>query len=424
MDCYAPKGAGLLPLDDALARIVSGFGPAVDTETVPLASARGRVLAEPVTAPIDVPPAAVSAMDGYGYAAASGAAASGGAGPFTLPVVGRVPAGSVFSGTVGAGQAVRIFTGAPVPAGVDTVAMQEDCTAHEDGSVTVNRPPKPGANIRPAGEDMRAGAVVLHPGARLRAQDVGLAAAVGRAGLRVRQRVTVVLFSTGDELREPGTPKPEGAIYDANRYTIAAQLQALGVEVEDLGILPDRAEVVRDALAGAAARGHLIVTSGGVSVGEEDHVKAAVNALGGIDLWRLAIKPGKPVALGKIRGGRVGGTPFLGLPGNPVSAMVTFMLIGRPLVMRLMGVEKTAAPRCLAVAGFSFRKKAGRREFLRATLGTGPDGLPVAHKFPNDSSGVLTSMVEADGLVDIPADTQEVREGDMVAFLPFTGLFV
>lgn len=414
MDCYAPKGAGLLSLDDALARIVSGFGPAVDTESVPLSQARGRVLAEPVTAPIDVPPAAVSAMDGYGYAAASGAG-----GPFTLPVVGRVPAGTVFSGTVAAGQAVRIFTGAPVPAGVDTVAMQEDCTAGEDGSVTVNRPPKPGANIRPAGEDMRAGAVVLHPGARLRAQDVGLAAAVGRAGLRVRQRVKVVLFSTGDELREPGTPKPEGAIYDANRYTIAAQLQALGVEVEDLGILPDRAEVVRDALAAAAARGHLIVTSGGVSVGEEDHVKAAVNALGGIDLWRLAIKPGKPVAIG-----RVGDTPFLGLPGNPVSAMVTFMLIGRPLVMRLMGVEKTAVPRCLAVAGFSFRKKAGRREFLRATLGTGLDGLPVAHKFPNDSSGVLTSMVEADGLVDIPADTQEVREGDMVAFLPFTGLFV
>lgn len=415
MDCYAPKGAGLLSLDDALARIVSGFGPAVDSESVSLSQARGRVLAEPVTAPIDVPPAAVSAMDGYGYAAASGA----GGGPFTLPVVGRVPAGSIFSGTVAAGQAVRIFTGAPVPAGVDTVAMQEDCTAGEDGSVTVNRPPKPGANIRPAGEDMRAGSVVLHPGARLRAQDVGLAAAVGRAGLHVRQRVKVVLFSTGDELREPGTPKPEGAIYDANRYTIAAQLQALGVEVEDLGILPDRAEVVRDALAGAAARGHLIVTSGGVSVGEEDHVKAAVNALGSIDLWRLAIKPGKPVAIG-----RVGDTPFLGLPGNPVSAMVTFMLIGRPLVMRLMGVDKTAVPRCLAVAGFSFRKKAGRREFLRATLGTGPDGLPVAHKFPNDSSGVLTSMVEADGLVDIPADTQEVREGDMVAFLPFTGLFV
>lgn len=414
MDCYTPKGSGLLSLDEALARIVSGFGPAVDVETVPLARSRGRVLAEPVISPIDVPPAAVSAMDGYGYAAASG-----GGGAFTLPVVGRVPAGSVFAGTVAVGQAVRIFTGAPVPAGVDTVVMQEDCTANEDGSVTINRAPKPGANIRPAGEDMRAGAEVLHPGVRLRAQDVGLAAAVGRADVQVRRPLNVVLFSTGDELREPGAPKPDGAIYDANRYTIAAQLQALGVAVEDLGILPDRAEVVRAALADAAERADLIVTSGGVSVGEEDHVKAAVNALGGIDLWRLAIKPGKPVAIG-----RVGETPFLGLPGNPVSAMVTFMLIGRPLVMRLMGVEKTTVPRCLAVAGFSFRKKAGRREFLRATLETGPDGRPMAVKFPNDSSGVLTSMVEADGLVDVPADTQEVREGDLVTFLPFTGLFV
>ncbi len=413
-DCTA-HGPKALSLDEAVARIDQGFGPVTGTESVPLRAALGRVLAEEVVAPLHVPPADVSAMDGWGYAAGSGGEAVGGL--RRLSVVGRVPAGSSFDGVVGGGQAVRIFTGAPVPAGVDTVAMQEDCRG-EGETVQVPAALKRGANIRPAGEDMTAGSVVLRPGQRLRAQEVGLAAAVGRAALTVRQPLRVVLFSTGDELREPGGPKPAHAIYDANRYTLAAQLDALGVEVRDLGILPDRPDATRAALAEAAGTADLLVTSGGVSVGEEDHVKAAVSALGSIDLWTLAIKPGKPLALG-----RVGNTPFLGLPGNPVSAMVTFLLVGRPLVLRLSGATSTATPRSLVVAGFSFDKKAGRREFLRARLERGPDGRPLAIKFPSNSSGVLTSMVEADGLVDVPADTQSVRPGDLVDFLPFTGLF-
>ncbi len=415
MDCFAAPGpAAPLPLDEALARVQAAYGPATEPESVPLRSALGRILAESVTAPGNVPPMAVSAMDGWGFRAADTA----GEGPVRLAVVGRVPAGVVFGGMVGPGEAVRIFTGAPVPADVDAVAMQEDCRADGDAAVLVPANVKRCANIREAGEDMAAGAVVLTPGRRLRAQEIGLAAAVGRSHLSVRKRLRVVLFSTGDELREPGAAKPDGAIYDANRYTLAAQLDALGVEVRDLGILPDKREATRAALAAAADTADLLVTSGGVSVGEEDHVKAAVGALGTIDLWKLAIKPGKPLALG-----RIGNTPFLGLPGNPVSAMVTFMLVGRPLVLRLAGAESAPAPRCLVVSSFEFRKKPGRREFLRARLALGADGRPVAHKFPSDSSGVLTSMVEADGLVDMPADATAIRPGDMVEFLPFTGLF-
>ncbi|KAA0682231.1 gephyrin-like molybdotransferase Glp [Roseomonas genomospecies 6] len=419
MDCFAgPAPTAPLPLDEALARVQRTYGAVTEPEEVPLRAALGRILAEPVTATVNVPPVAVSAMDGWGFRMAGNDPAGD---HLRLSVVGRVPAGTVFPGTVGPGEAVRIFTGAPIPVGVDTVAMQEDCRA-EDGSkggtVLVPATLERGANIRDAGEDMTAGSVVLTPGLRLRAQEIGLAAAVGRSSLSVRKRLRVVLFSTGDELREPGTDKPDGTIYDANRYTLAAQLDALGAEVRDLGILPDKPDVTRAALADAAATADLVVTSGGASVGEEDHVKAVVGELGSVDLWKLALKPGKPLALG-----RIGTTPFLGLPGNPVSAMVTFMLVGRPLVLRLSGAESAPTPRCLVVAGFEFRKKPGRREFLRARLATGPDGRPVAHKFPSDSSGVLTSMVEADGLVDMPADATTIREGDMVEFLPFTGLF-
>ncbi|MBP2293740.1 molybdopterin molybdotransferase MoeA [Azospirillum rugosum] len=411
MDCFAVPGSGLLPLDDALAVIREGVRPVAGAETVALHDALGRFLAEDVTAGVNVPPMAVSSMDGWAFRAPADGSPDE---PRRLAVVGRVPAGTVFAGTVGPGEAVRIFTGAPLPDGADTVAMQEECEAG-DGTVLVP-PLERGSNVRAAGEDMRAGAVVLAEGRRLRAQEVGLAAAVGRSTLRVRRRLRVALFSTGDELREPGGGKPDGAIFDANRYTLAAQLLALGVELRDLGILPDQPDAVRAALAAAADEADLIVSSGGMSVGEEDHVKAAVSALGSLHLWRLALRPGKPLALGQV-----GQTPFLGLPGNPVSAMVTFMLVGRPLVLRLSGGE-SVVPRSLVVAGFSFTKKPGRREFLRARLETGPDGRPVARKFPNNSSGVLTSMAESDGLIDMAADATEIRAGDLVDFLPFTGL--
>lgn len=412
MDCCTPHGPAALPLDDAVARIARLYGPVTGIEQVPLRSAAGRILGEPVVAPVDVPPVAVSAMDGWGFAADPQAVGDG----RRLRIVGRVPAGARFDGTVGPGEAVRIFTGAPVPPGVDTVAMQEECCASDD-TVTVPVSLKRGANIRPAGEDMRAGTEVLPVGRRLRPQEIGLAAAAGRAMLGVHKHLRVVLFSTGDELHEPGTPKPPHAIHDANRYMLGALLEGLGAEVFDLGILPDDPDRIRSALAEAAPVADLLVTSGGVSVGEEDHVKGVVRDLGSIDLWRLRIKPGKPVAFG-----RVGNTPFLGLPGNPVSAMVTFLLVGRPLVLRLSGAEQSAAPRGLAIAGFSLTRKPGRREFLRARLETGDDGRPVAIRFPSDSSGVITSLVESDGLVDIPEHTESIREGDPVTFLPFTGL--
>ncbi|HRQ79527.1 MAG TPA: molybdopterin molybdotransferase MoeA [Azospirillaceae bacterium] len=408
-DPFAP-----LPLDAALARLGGDYACVVETESVALKAAAGRILAEDVAAPFDAPPSPVSAMDGYGFVHPG---PTGAEGQTTFRIIGRVPAGSMFDGVVGPGEAVRIFTGAPVPAGVDTVVMQEDCCADGD-AVTVRVTPKPGANIRPAGEDLAAGRVGLRSGMRLRAQEIGLAAAMGRRSVLARKPLRVVLFSTGDELREPGADKPAWAIYDTNRYAVGAQLTALGCLVEDLGILPDKPEAVRAALAEAATRADLLVTSGGVSVGEEDHVKGVVQSLGRLDMWRLAIRPGKPLALG-----RVGDAVFLGLPGNPVSAMVTFMLMGRPLVLRLSGAAQRAPARTLAVAGFALKKKAGRREFPRVRLAVGVDGIPTLEKFPNDSSGVLTSMVEADGLADIPAETTEVKPGDLIGFLPFTGLY-
>lgn len=400
-----------LPLDAALARLGGDYACVVEAESVELNAAAGRILAEDVAAPFDAPPSPVSAMDGYGFVHPGAVERP------AFRIIGRVPAGSMFDGVVKPGEAVRIFTGAPVPAGVDTVVMQEDCCAEGD-AVTVRVLPKLGANIRPAGEDLTAGRVGLRAGMRLRAQEIGLAAAMGRRSLQVRKPLRVVLFSTGDELREPGENKPAWAIYDTNRYAVGAQLTALGCAVEDLGILPDKPEAVRAALADAATRADLLVTSGGVSVGEEDHVKGVVQSLGRLDMWRLAIRPGKPLALG-----RIGDAVFLGLPGNPVSAMVTFMLMGRPLVLRLSGAAHWAPPRTLAVAGFALKKKAGRREFPRVRLAVGADGRPTLEKFPNDSSGVLTSMVEADGLADIPAETTEVKPGDVIGFLPFTGLY-
>lgn len=404
--------AAPLALDAALARVAADYAAVTGVEVVPLTAACGRILAEDVAAPFDAPPSAVSAMDGYGLVH------PGGTGAATLQLVGRVPAGSVFDGRVEPGQAVRIFTGAAIPAGVDTVVMQEDCDAQpEQNAVAVRVLPRLGANIRPQGEDMAVGQVILTAGTRLQPQEIGLAAAMGRRELTVRRPLRVGLFSTGDELVEPGAPRGPGKIYDSNRYTVAALLAGLGCAVEDLGILPDDPAAVRAALADAATRVDVLTTSGGVSVGEEDHIKGVVCELGRLDMWRLAIRPGKPLALG-----RIGDAVFIGLPGNPVSAMVTFLLVGRPLLLRLSGAAQWAPTRTSVAAGFAFSKKPGRREFLRVRLVAGSDGRPTADKFPNDSSGVLTSMATADGLLDVPADTTRVEVGDMLGFFPFTGL--
>lgn len=392
-------------VEEALELLARQVVPLTGTEQVPLAEALGRVLAEDVVSAVAVPPHDNSAVDGWGFAAADRPAAG------RLPIVGTVAAGHPFVGQVAPVSAVRILTGAPVPAGVDTIAMQEDCSA-EPGSVVVPAL-KRGANLRQKGEDVAVGATVLAAGIRLRPQDLGIVAATGCTSVVVHRRLRAALFSTGDEIRDPGEVLPPGCIYDTNRTTASGLLRALGCDVTDLGILPDRRELITEALALAACDHDLILTSGGVSVGDEDHVKAAVEAQGTLHFWKLAIKPGRPVALG-----RIGDAAFVGLPGNPVAVMITFMLIARPLVLRLMGIKDCSVQRYRVEAGFAFRHKPGRREWLRARVRT-EDGKLVAEKFPADGSGVLSSMVWSDGLIEIPEEWGDLAPGDSVAYIPY-----
>jgi molybdopterin molybdotransferase len=409
-DCFA-FGGDLMSIGAALAHIEAQVTPQVESETVPLKEARGRILAEPLKAPRDVPPHDNSAVDGYAVFFDDLAAGE----PSVLPVAGRAAAGHPLGYAAKRGEAVRIFTGAPMPDGPDTVLMQEDCS-EDGGLVRIPAGIKRGANRRRAGEDAKAGAIVLSAGRRLRPQEVGLAAALGFTSLPVYRKLRVAIFSTGDEVRDPGAELPKGAIYDANRYVLHALLSGLGADVTDVGILPDRAEAIRGAL-GAAARNHdLILTSGGMSTGDEDHVKAAVEALGKLNFWRLAIKPGRPVAMGQI-----GGVPFMGLPGNPVAVMVTFLLLTRPLVLRLSGAIAVPPPRRFPVTiGFAHKKRANRCEFVRARLVRGAEGGWTAEKFPRDGAGILTSMVESDGLVEIGEGIGRVEAGQTVDFLPFS----
>ncbi len=415
-DCFA-FGGPLIGLDEALKRLSERTEAVTGIEKVLLTAARGRVLAEDIVAPRDVPPHDNSAVDGYALYfddLVPGAET-------VLPVVGRAAAGHPLDGVQKRETAVRIFTGAPMPGGEagdgpDTVMMQEDCV-EKDGFVHVPPGIKRGANRRKRGEDITAGAVILRAGRRLRPQDVGLAASIGLTAVPARMALRVALFSTGDEIREPGTPAPAGTVYDANRFSLLAALQGLGCAVTDLGILPDRFETIRDALARAAASHDLILTSGGMSTGEEDHIKAAVEALGSLHFWRLAIKPGRPIAFGQVN--RV---PFVGLPGNPVAVMVTFLRIARPLILRLSGAE-VAAPRLFKLrADFEHKKKAGRREWVRAFIvrDGGEAGAGVLRKFPRQGAGILTSMVESDGLVELGEDVTHLKAGETVDFLPFS----
>jgi molybdopterin molybdotransferase len=407
-DCFAPAGA-LMKLDAALALLAERIGPVAGVETVPLAQALDRTLAETLTAERDVPPHDNAAVDGFAVCFADVAAD----GETRLPVTGRVAAGHPLGRPARPGEALRIFTGAPLPEGIDAVVMQEDCRLEGD-CVVFGSGLRPGVNTRRRGEDVRAGDVILEEGVRLRPQEIGLAASVGRATLDVRTPLRAAVFSTGDEVRDPGNPAPDGCIYDANRYVIGGLLAGLGCAVTDLGILPDSLPAVRKALEQAAVDHHLIITSGGISLGDEDHVRAAVEALGRLHLWRLAIKPGRPLALGQV-----GGAVFAGLPGNPVAAMVTFLRIVRPVILSLAG-RRDRTPRFYKVrAAFAYRKKAGRREFLRAHLVTDAGGELRAVKYAADGSGILTSMVAADGLVELPEWMEAVKDGDVVDFLPF-----
>ena len=384
--------------------------PSTEAQSVSTFDALGRVLACGVSSAIDVPPADNTSMDGYALRCADVPAAGS-----VLPISQRIPAGVVGAPLL-PGSAARVFTGAQVPAGADAVVTQEACEALEDG-VQVNAVPVPGQWIRRRGEDVCTGAVVLPAGTRLTPQALGLAASVGAAQLSVTRRPRVVLFSTGDELVMPGEPLKPGAIYNSNRFTLRALIHALGGDCIDLGIVPDRLDATRAALRQAAQGADLIVTSGGVSVGEEDHLRPAVQAEGRIELWQVAIKPGKPFAFGAVR--RADGTAahFVGLPGNPVSSFVTFLLLVRPLLLRLQGVANVEPQRIRLPADFDWPRADQRREFMRVRRNQA-GGLDL---FANQSSGVLTSAVWGDGLVDNPGG-QAIRRGDSVDFLSFAEL--
>ena len=420
----------MLSVRQALDFLLDAARPVADIEVVPTMEARGRVLAHDQSSLLDVPPADNTQMDGYAVRTADCAGAGEGRGA-VLRVAQRIPAGSV-GVPLEPGTAARIFTGALIPPGADAVVMQEQCEAAPDGSsVTVRHAPRAGEWIRRRGEDVHEGGTVLAAGARLSSQALGLAASIGLATLPVRRRLRVAVFFTGDELAMPGEPLKPGAIYNSNRFTLRAMLESLGCDVTDFGIVPDSLEATRATLR-AAARGHdLIVTSGGVSVGEEDHVKPAVEAEGTLAMWQIAVKPGKPLAFGAVRrsgntdnddaepGDAAGGSAyFVGLPGNPVSSFVTFLLFVRPFVLRLQGVGGAVEPRALPMrADFDWPKPDRRNEFLRARLND-DGGLDL---FPNQGSGVLTSTVWADGLVDNPAG-QAIARGDVVRFIPFAAL--
>ena len=414
-DCFAFSGP-LLPVDEVERIIRERVTPVAEIETVALGAADGRVIARDVVAPIDLPPFDNSAVDGYAVRHADLAAG----GETRLAVVERVTAGRAAARSLAAGAAVRIFTGAPMPTGADTVFMQEDVHA-ERGTVTVPPGLKAGANRRLAGEDVRAGSVVLPAGRRLLAQDVALAAAVGLTALDVFRRVRVAVFSTGDEIVEPGTPRPAPALFDANRYLLAGLLERHGAATTDLGILPDDPERLARAIAAAAAGHDLVVTSGGVSTGEADHVRHAVEAIGRLVFWRVAIKPGRPVAMGVIPGAGWSAA-FVGLPGNPAAVYVTFVRVVRPLILRLAGVEAAPLVALPVRAAFGYRKKAGRREYVRVKLARAADGAVEAVKHAQEGAGIITSLTETDGLVELPEETTAVEPGATVGFLSYAAL--
>lgn len=404
------KKQPLKPLDDALAELLAHAAPLPGTDTVATFDADGRVLAQDCTSALHVPPQDNSSMDGYAVRCADVAA------PGTvLPVSQRIAAGSAGE-PLTPGTAARIFTGAPVPAGADAILMQEDCETVEPGSVRIHAVPQPGQWIRRAGEDITRGAVVLAAGTRLSPAELGLAASIGLHLLPVARRPRVALFSTGDELVMPGEVPPDqmrpGTIYNSNRFFLRAMLLRLGCEVTDFGIVPDRREATIAALRDASSAHDLILTSGGVSVGEEDHIKPAVDSLGRLDLWQIAMKPGKPFAYGTV-----GSTHFMGLPGNPVSSFLTFALLVRPFVLRLQGVQEVAPKSIAATARFDWPRADRRREFLRVRRHP-QGGLEL---FSNQSSGVLTSAAWGDGVVDNPAG-QTIAAGDTVQYIAFSEL--
>jgi len=395
----------MLTANQLLDALLERARSASETETVAVTAALGRVLATPQTSAITVPPLDNSAMDGYAVRVADVAATGA-----RLPVSQRILAGAVGE-SLQPGTAARIFTGAPIPPGADAVLMQEYCYAEGDG-VVINALPRRGENVRRAGEDIETGAQVIAAGTRIGAAEMGLAASVGLAELPVFRRLKVACFFTGDELVTPGTSLGPGQIYNSNRYTLTGLVNGLGCELIDLGIVPDSLEATEAALAGATSVADVVITSGGVSVGEADYVKAAVEKLGRVEMWKVAMKPGKPLVYG-----RVDEADFIGLPGNPVSAFVTFCLFVRPFLLKRMGVRDVLYRAFPVKADFAWTKPGVRREFLRARM----QENGRAAIYPNQSSGVLTSCAWADGLVDIEIG-QTVQPGDWVRFIPLAEL--
>ena len=402
----------MLSVDEALKFLLDAVRPITSQEVVPTLSANGRVLAASQSSQIDVPPMDNTQMDGYAVRAAD--CVNGGA---RLHVAQRIPAGTVGQPLI-TGTAARIFTGALIPSGADAVVMQEQCSLDGNDVVVAHRPVS-GEWIRRRGEDIQAGSLILAAGTRLRAQELGLAASVGLAQLPVTRNVKVAVFFTGDELAMPGDALKPGAIYNSNRFLLRGLLENLGCSITDYGIVPDTLAATRETLRSAAQQHDLIITSGGVSVGEEDHIKPAVEAEGRLNMWQIAVKPGKPLAFGEIdRADNSSSTAyFLGLPGNPVSSFVTFLLFVRPFILRLQGTDKVTPLSYMMRANFSWTKPDRRNEFLRARIG--PDG--GLELFANQGSGVLTSTVWGDGLIDNPAG-HAIAPGDLVRFIPFSEL--
>ncbi len=406
----------MLTAQQALDHLLSHAKPVNETESVAMQASLGRVLAENVNSLVDVPPLDNTSMDGYAVRTAD-AQHSGN----LLKIAQRIPAGSVGT-TLEPGTVARIFTGAPVPPGADAVVMQEDCSIPEGltDQVQINTAPAVGQWIRRRGEDLMTGKVALTAGTFLRPQELGVAASAGLTHLAVKRRVKVAAFFTGDELALPGEPLKPGGIYNSNRDTLLACLKSLGCDATDLGIVPDRLDATKAALRKASKDHDLIITSGGVSVGEEDHIKPAVSAEGRLDLWQIAIKPGKPLAFGAVRKSddpKAGEAWFIGLPGNPVSSFVTFLLFVRPFILKLQGREAKQPQFYMMRADFDWLKADRRNEFLRVKLNSN-GGLDL---FPNQSSGVLTSASWGDGLVDCPP-SQPIKAGDLVKYIPFDDL--
>ncbi len=413
-DCFADH-QNLTPAKEALAQLRENVQVVVGTEPCPLASAKGRILAEDLSAPRAIPPFNNAAVDGYAFD-------SKGLNldlENTLNITQVIYAGDHSPLAMQAGACARIFTGAPLPEGADTVVMQEDICGGEappiKGSITLPAGLKGGSNWRPLGEDMKEGQVVLRKGQRLKPQDIGGAAAMGYAEVEVYAPLKVALFSTGNEIQNPGTPLKEGHIYDVNRFMLMSQLAQMGAEVSDLGILPDDFKGTCEALTQAASSHHAILSSGGVSTGDKDQVALAIAQLGQINFWRLAIKPGRPLAFGHINN-----TPLIGFPGNPVATGVCFMRFGFPLLCAMAG-QNWPEPVVLTLpSAFSLKKKAGRTEWLRAQLQSDDNGVVSVNRHPKQGSGILSSLIEADGLIEAPEDLTNIEPGDPLQFLPFS----